>query len=173
MESAHRIELVAADQPGAERARVCEILTLCDIKLGVSQPVPNRTFVHDRCAGDVLVRVSLRNTSPGFADDQHDLAFVIELVRFWRVQYRLLVTDQRFAAAHEHARVLGQGAAVLVLRIPVRVVHADADDLFRVRDHRQKFEAVQRKIEAAFSGHRRQPIERLFTNRGAQVGDPR
>src|SRR5690606_31586477 len=53
---------------------------------------------------------------------------------------------QRLAGAHENARIARRLALVLVFRVAVRVIDADADDLLRVRHGRQEAHVGERHV---------------------------
>src|SRR5204863_927683 len=111
-------------------ARSIEVLALRDVELGVPSPLARGAFVAQRIAGDVLVRLFLRNSAPRLADHQRDLAFVVELLRYARAYQGFARTDERVGRTEKHARVLRRFAAVFVFLIAVGVVHADTKDFF-------------------------------------------
>ena len=102
--------------------------------------------LHSVTRGDVIERVALRDVPAGLADDQHQLALIIELRRGARAHQRRVVADKGARRAHEHARIFRRVLAVLVFGVAVRVVDADADDLFRRRDRRLPGDRVERMV---------------------------
>ena len=79
-----------------------------------------------------MARAARAGDAPaGAADDDHDLALVVELVALRGPHEILAVADQRLGEAHEHARAVGGGLAVAVLGVAAAVVDADAEDLPR------------------------------------------
>jgi hypothetical protein len=84
----------------------------------------------------VLQRVGGRDAPASLADHEHDLAFVVELLRFRRIPDRLEMADEAARRSHEDAGVLRRFGAVLVLGIAIAVVDTDADDLLGIADRR-------------------------------------
>src|SRR5690606_39804521 len=80
------------------------------------------------------------------ADDEHDLAFVVELLRLERAQDRRAMADETLARSHEHARVTRGFLLVLVFRVAVTVVDADADYLAVIGQSRQPPYGVRRGV---------------------------
>jgi hypothetical protein len=90
--------------------------------------------------------MALRDVAPGLPDHEHQFTLVIELRRRARTHKRRVVPDQGTWRAHEHARVFRRVLAVFILGVTVRIVHADADDLFRRRDRRLPNDRIERMI---------------------------
>src|SRR5438874_12152550 len=126
--------LVRRHHPRPEGAGVREVLARGPLHR-VALPVAHRALVVAAVAGDVPPGVLLRDAAAGFADDHRDLGLVVQVLGFARTDDRLLVADLRLGHAQEDRRLLGVVAAGL--DDVVLIVEADADDLVRVRDHRQ------------------------------------
>ena len=105
---------------------------------------------------------------PRLADHEHDLAFVVELVGFRRIHDRLEMADEAARRAHEDARVLRRFGAVLVLRVAVAVVDADADDLLGIRDRRQVADLVERDRGLARRAERDRAVQLAAAQDGAE-----
>ena len=86
-----------------------------------------------------------RDALPPFPDDDGDLGLVIELLGFGRPEDRLAVPDQGVGHPQEDARKRGQRRIVVFL-VPVGVVDADADGLFRPRDRPPIGDLVEAEI---------------------------
>src|SRR5690606_24277464 len=118
----------------------------------VPQPVAYRAFVHQCEPRDVLPSALLRDSAPGSADHEHDLAFVVKLIRFRRPQYRLFVPDQALRRAKENARILrltfGDFESRVFLVAPA-VVDTYANDLAGIANRRQKPHVVEPVIRTA------------------------
>ncbi len=95
---------------------------------------------------------TFRNVPAGLADDQDQFALVIELRRGTRPDQRHPVADKGTWRAHEHAGIFRGVLAILVFGVAVRVIHADADDLFRRRDRRQPGDRIERMIRLMARG---------------------
>src|SRR5712691_8012443 len=74
------IELVGGHDPGAEAARLVEILALGDVQRAVAEPVAHAALVPEREAADHFERALARDVAALLADHQYDLALVVELV---------------------------------------------------------------------------------------------
>ena len=127
-------ELVGRDDPRTDAAGTDEVFALGNIEFRVADPVAQRALVQQGEARDMFERVAFGNPVAGFADDDCDLAFVVELCRLRGAPQRGVVAGERIDRAHEQTRPLRFVGAVLVLCVTVRVVHADAGDLFRAID---------------------------------------
>ena len=90
-------------QPWPEAAGRVEILALRHVELGVADPIADGAFVAQCDGRDVIQCSAFRDMPPGFADDQNDFAFVVELRRGARAQQRRPVADEGARRAHEHA----------------------------------------------------------------------
>ena len=93
-------------------------------------------------------RIVFRNMAAAFTYDDRQLTFVIELFRNLRFQHGRAVTDQCIRIALEDYRILADGAACF--GSVFHVVDADAQDLGRVGDGRQK--RAIRKLESRRAG---------------------
>src|SRR5215469_2376606 len=91
------------------------------------QPIAYRSLVGATIAGDVSQRALLRDAAPPLADDDHDLALVVELQRFPGANDRLARRGEGGVRAHEDTGVFRPLAPILVLFVPLRVVDADAE----------------------------------------------
>src|SRR5690606_556783 len=134
------------DEDRADRAGRVEILALGGVELGVAHPVSDRAFVTERQAGDMFEGAFARDAAAFLADNDDDLAFIVELWAFGRTQDRLFVTDERVRRAAKEARVFLLFGIVLVLGVAVGAVHADADDFLRRTDGRQECDIFQRMV---------------------------
>src|SRR5262249_17700518 len=83
------------DNPRAETAGLVEILSLRDVQRAVTQPVAHAAFVAERDAADPGKRVLARDMPAFLADHQHDLALVVEFIRYLRPHDRLAAADER------------------------------------------------------------------------------
>src|SRR4029077_15717854 len=90
--------LVAGAEPRPERAGTGKILAGGD---GEFLIIAHRAVDQDRIAGDMVEGVFGRDVAPALADDQRQLAFVIEIIRYARADHGAVVTDQRVAEADE------------------------------------------------------------------------
>ncbi|MNT69920.1 hypothetical protein D3C72_2082670 [compost metagenome] len=106
-------------------------------------PVAHRAFVQAGQARDVAPGVFGGDAASGLADDDGDLAFVIQLLGFRWAQQGFAMAHERTRKAREHAGVGGRRAAVLVFLVALAVVHAHADDFFWRRNRRQQPHFVQ------------------------------
>src|SRR5580700_1916709 len=125
--------LVAGDEPWPERAGTGKILARGDREFLI---IPHRAIHQDRIAGDVVEGVFGRDVAPALADDQRQLAFIIEIIRNARADHRAVVADQRVDKADEYARLLRQFAADL--RRMGTVIDTGAEDFPRLWDHRRE-----------------------------------
>jgi len=78
----------------AKRTGRFPVLSLGDIELGVADPIPDCALVAERQPGDVAPGFAHRNTSTWFADDDHYLAFVVELRALGRAKYIAVMTGE-------------------------------------------------------------------------------
>ena len=108
--------------------------------------------------------------TPAFADDQRQLAFIIEIVRYARADHFAVVTDQRVGEADEHARLLRQFAADL--RRMGAVIDAGAEDFLRVRNHRQEFYIDEPAVGFGVLRSLAHGVHGAGSERGAQVRLP-
>ena len=111
------------------------------------------------------------NVTAALADHDDEFAFIVELLRHFRLLDRLTGADHRRGVAHEQARIFGQVRIVLVLRVALGVVDADAPQFFGRQDRRkpvQVFECVIRLL----SGHRLAGIvERVGRDQRFHIGE--
>src|SRR6185312_1574552 len=120
-------DLIGGYDARSDRARAVEVLALSHVELRMPQPVANRPLVGAAIAEDVGQRALRRDTAPSLADDDHDLALIIELRRFPRPDERLTRRSEGGMGAHEDAGIFGPLATVLVLLVALRVIHPDAE----------------------------------------------
>ena len=156
--------------PRPHASRAVEILALRHVELAVPEPVEHRAFVHDGEAGHMVHGFGLRNAPSRFADHQHDLAFVIELAGFARDHQRLAMRHQRQRRPHEHRWILRRVRTVLVLRVAIPVIHADAKDLGRIFDRKTETNLVEPVIGRRRGRRFSRPRGRGFPRSG---GEPR
>ena len=147
--------------------RGVEILALGDVELAVPRPIADGAFVAQRQAGDHGERAVLGHVLAVAADDDRDLAFVVELLGDFRPHQILPRSDQRIRRAIEHARIFRSVGDVIV-RPAVGVVDADAEDFFRRRERRQQLDFVKRHVGAHPGGGRRRLVEGLRAKHLAQ-----
>ncbi len=138
-------------EPATDRGcRWNRILALGDVELGMANPVADSAFIAKRDGGNMIEGMFFGDMPAGLADHQHEFAFIIELLRRARPDQRRIVTDERARRAHEHAGKFRRVLAVFVFGIAVRIVHADADDLFRRGNGRAQNGVVEGTIGGAF-----------------------
>ena len=100
----------------------------------MAHPVADGAFVGEGQGGDVVIGGGLRDAAAGFADDDHDLAFVIQLVAFGRADQGLACGGETAGKAGEQ-RHEGRGVgAVFVFGVAVGEVDTDTEDFFWVGD---------------------------------------
>ena len=134
-------DLVGGDEPRADRRRAVPRLALHPL-VRLRLVVAHRHVVGDRVAGDVLQRVGLGDAAGARADDDDQLALVVDRLRFRRHRYVVERAAQRRRELREQHRVVRR-LAVRLLDVR-RVVQADADDLARARDDGQVGDLVER-----------------------------
>ena len=126
--------------PRAEGAGVCKGLARHELG-GVLLPVTHRTVIVAGITGHVVERILFGNAPAFLADDDGQLAFIIELVGFERLDERCAVTDLAAGIAGKKDRVRRHRAAGF-FHVGV-IVQAHADDLVRVRNGRCKGDGVK------------------------------
>ncbi len=162
-----RRDLVCRDHPRPEAAGVHEILAGGPLD-GVALPVAHRAVVVAAVAGDVAPRILLRDAPASTSDDHRDLGLEVEVGRFARPDDRLLVADLRLGQADEDRGLLGVVAPGL--DDVVLIIEADAEDPFRVRDHRQPGDVgllVVRRLVHVLGGFG----ERVAADQRLQIGE--
>ena len=104
----------------------------------------------------------------GFADDQRELAFEIEILGDLRPDHLAAVADQRIGEADEHAGLFRQFAAHF--GGVGAVIDAGAENLVRGRNQRQEFDVAE--LVVGLGGLRRLPHRRhrAGRERRAQIG---
>src|SRR5882724_10484803 len=122
-----RSDLIRGNQPGPERARAVEILSLCHVEFRMTQPIPHGALVVARISQDVRQRLGLRDPSPALPDDHDDLALVIELLGLARSHDRLIVVDERRMRTDEDARIFRPLGTIPVLFVAVGIVDPNAE----------------------------------------------
>ncbi len=132
----------------------------------MAQPVADRAFVAEREAKDHRERAIARNIPPFATDHEHDLAFVVELLRHFGAHQRPLMARERIREADEQVRIFRLLAFVFVLGRALGIVDADADDLLRLGHGRKKFHLRELYIRLAARG-----FARLFHSAGADQID--
>ena len=155
-------------QPRAEAAGGIEILALGDVEFRVPHPVADGAFVAEADRGDVVQRRAFRDVAAGLADNQNHFALVVELRRGARANQRRPMTDEGARRAHEHARIFRRVLAVLVFGVAVRIVDADADDLFRRGNRRLPGDGVEREVGRMARGFVREFRQRTGSDDFAQ-----
>ena len=154
-------------RPRPERSGAGKILAGGD---GEFLIIAHRAVDQDRIAGDVVEGVFGRDVTPAFADDQRQLAFIIEIVRYTGADHGAVVADQRVGEADEHARLLRQFAADL--RRMGAVIDAGAEDFFRARDHRSEFHVGELAVGLGVFRSLAHGVHRAGGERGAQICVP-
>jgi hypothetical protein len=134
--------------PGPDRPGAVEVLALRHVEFGVPHPVADRAFVAERECGDVIERRGLGNTPAALADDNDDLALVVELQAFGRTDPRLLMPGERAREANEQRRIGGSCLPFPILFVAVGKIDADANDLFGRRDGISKRISASDKLRA-------------------------
>src|SRR5690606_16949982 len=114
-----------------ERTGADEVLARRELA-GMALPVAHADVIVDRIAGDMTHRLLPRDAPAGPANDDDELAFPVEHVRFLRLDDRLLVPDLGVGPAREQRGIGGCRPAGLLAVF--MVVEADADDLPRIGD---------------------------------------
>ncbi|MNT48916.1 hypothetical protein D3C72_1857280 [compost metagenome] len=107
----------------------------------------------------MIERGGFGNAPAALADDDDDLALVVELRAFGRADQRLLMPGEGARETDEQRRVGGCRLAVPVLFVAIREVDADADDLFRCGDRDLEADIGQRKIRGECAGLVREPCQ--------------
>src|SRR4051812_17988339 len=92
-----------------------------------------------------------RNASSAGPNDKHQFAFIIELLTLSWPHERRLMPRERARRPQEQARIFRQLRTVAIFFIAVRVVHADANDLLRLRQERQVCQPISAVIGRAAS----------------------
>src|SRR5258708_22941520 len=131
------IDLVRGHDPWTEAPGLVEVLALRDVQSAVAQPVPHAAFVTQRKTSDHGERRLAGDMAALLADHQHDLALVIEFVRYLRPHDRLVGSDQRTRKAAKQVGIFRCLPGVLVLAASVGIVDDDADVFFRGEYRRQ------------------------------------
>src|SRR5690606_23429931 len=169
--------LVRGDGPRPERAARVKILARGPLQ-AVALEIAHAAVVEARVARDVLHGPLARHAPALLADDDGELAFVVELDRFARPHDRLQMADEAVREAHEDHGILGPLAAHL---LDVRqVVDADAEE-FRgrigdrgaeadvgEREIRRKALQAPQQVQRARGQHVPEPCE-LASQAGARV----
>ena len=124
--------LVGGDDPRAKAAGRVEVLPGSNRVLELD--VPDRAVVEAGITEDVAQRIRFGDISAGLADDEGQLALIIEIARDPRTYHRLVMRDESVDKPQEDLRVLR--------RRPTRfgrvgaIIAAGADDLVGVGDRR-------------------------------------
>src|SRR3546814_8851296 len=123
-----------------------------NVLAAVALPVAHAALVVAGIPGDVVERLLFGDAPAALADDDGDLALVVELLRLAGREHRLLVRRLRIGEAGEDGRVLGLRMAAFQ---PVRlVVQADAEDFLRVgnrsEEHTSELQSLMRISYAVF-----------------------
>src|SRR5581483_302542 len=137
-------QLIGCDDPGSEAAAAVEVLAGRRSRV-VALPVPDRGVIEAGVAGHVPQGVLARDVAPGGADDNGQLALVVQVAGDARAKDGLPVTDDAAGHAQEDAGVGGAAYLAGLLRV-VLVVNADAENSPRVWDWRQQLEVRQRYV---------------------------
>jgi len=121
-------DLADGHEPGPECAARLPVLSLGDVEFRVADPVADRALVAEGETGYVAAGILDGDAAPRLADDDDDLAFVVELRRFGRTDEIAVVAGEAVGPARKDAGVGGVGL-VDVLRGPAFVVDTYAEDL--------------------------------------------
>jgi hypothetical protein len=140
-------DLVGGHHPRADAARVVEVLARGDL-LGVELPVPHAALVDDGVAGDVAQGVGLGDVATALADDDAQLALIVELLGHGGRLQRRVVAGEGVDPAREQGRLLGQllhppGADHL--GVVFDIVERQAPQMVRIGDRRQPDDGVERQ----------------------------
>src|SRR5437667_6996279 len=154
------IDFVWCYAPSAEAPRLVEVLALRDVQASVAQPVPHAAFVAQRKTSDHGQRRLAGYMAPLLPDHQHDLALIVEFVRYFWPHDRLVGSDQRTREAAKQIGILWRVPPILVFGTSVRIVDADADIFFGRQDRRQHLDVLDLIIGAA-GGRRARLRQRL------------
>src|SRR5581483_6365144 len=128
-------QLIGCDDPGSEAAAAVEVLAGRRSRV-VALPVPDRGVIEAGVAGHVPQGVLARDVASSGADDDGQLALVVQVAGDTGPQDGLPMADDAAGHAQEDAGVSSAAYLAGLLRV-VFVVHADAEDAPRVRYRRQ------------------------------------
>src|SRR5262249_32649931 len=81
-------------EPWPKAAGGIEILALRDVEFRMAHPVAQRALVAQRDGRDVVERLVFRDVPAGLADDDDQLALIVELLRGARTHQRRVVADK-------------------------------------------------------------------------------
>src|SRR5947207_15369510 len=97
--------------------------------------------------------------APLLPEHHHDIALLVEFVRYFWPHDRLVGSDQRTREAAKQIGILWRVPPILVFGTSVRRVDADADIFFGRQDRRQHLDVLDLIIAAA-GGRRARPRQR-------------
>ena len=87
-----------------------------------------------------------RDSPSRLADDQHDFAFVVQLLGLRGAENRFPLAHQGLAGAEKDAGVFRLALVFPVLRVAVAVIDADTDDFLWIRHGGQVANVFQRQV---------------------------
>ena len=133
-------------QPRTHGAGPVKVLALGDIELGMAHPVADGAFIAEGKPSKLRQRLALGNAPAALANDDDDLALIIQLRRFRRADHGLAMPGKGPRKADEQRHVRRHLLPVFVLRVAVWKVHPDADDFFGIEDGNIEHNVRERAI---------------------------
>ncbi len=99
----------------------------------MAHPIADCAFITDRDRRDVVISIILRNAATRLANDNCHLPFIIKrLVLRWPNQGLIMPRKPTRETRKQRHIFRRRSRAILILRIAIRKVHADAKNTFRV-----------------------------------------
>src|ERR1700691_5700487 len=115
--------------PRPDAAAAIEILAAGRAARTVAGPVSDGAFVADRHARYMAHRVRSLHVSPSVADNENDLAFVVELIGNFRPNERTAMPYHGPEGAQEYVRIFRLIDFGFIFGRTFRIIDADTDDL--------------------------------------------
>ena len=158
---------VGGDEPRSKRTGAGPVLARGD---GEFLIVAHRAVDEDRIAGDVVECALGRDVSAGFADDERQLALIVEIVGQFRPDHGAAVANERVGKADEHAWLFRQLARHFG-RVRA-IIDAGAENFVRLRNNGEELDVGELSIGRSAVRRPAQSLDAVRCERSSEARPP-
>ena len=129
-------------KPRAHRPGIVPVFALGDVEFRMPGPITDRPLIADGQRGNVIISSSFGDPPAALANDDRDLALVIQFMAFRRPDQRPVMAGETAGKAWKQRHVFGRVRAVFIFSIAVGKIDPNTQNPRRVGQHH--FEKIVR-----------------------------